>query len=82
MENLRRKELIGNKKNRKQLPVASCFFFVGIKRFVVRRLFQHAEFLAHLDKGSDALVEMLALVAGRNLHADTGLIFRHYGSRK
>ena len=43
-----------------------------------RGLFQHTQFLAHLDEGFDTLVEVAALVSGRNLYADTGLVFRHY----
>ena len=41
-------------------------------------LFQHTEFLADLDECVNALVEMLFLVSRRKLHADTGLVLRHY----
>ena len=44
-----------------------------------RGLLQHTQFLAHLDKGSDTLVEVLAVVAGRNLHTNAGLVLRHNG---
>lgn len=42
-------------------------------------LFQDAEFLADLGEGCDASVEMLLLVAGGYLNADTGLVLGHYG---
>ena len=42
-------------------------------------LFQYAQFFAHLDEGGNATVEVFAVVAGRNLHADAGLILRHDG---
>ena len=41
-------------------------------------LFQDTEFFADLGEGCDASVEMLLLVAGGYLNADTGLVFRHY----
>ena len=41
-------------------------------------LFEHAKFLAHLDKGGDTLVELLAGVGGRELHTDAGLALGHY----
>ena len=40
-------------------------------------LFQHAKFLAHLDEGCNTLVEVLAVVTGRNLHgASSPILFR------
>lgn len=42
-------------------------------------LFQDAEFLADLGEGCDASVEMLLLVAGGYLNADTGLVLGYYG---
>ena len=42
-------------------------------------LFQDAELLADLGEGCDASVEVLLLVAGGYLYADTGLVLGHYG---
>ena len=42
-------------------------------------LFQDAELLADLGEGCDASVEMLLLVAGGYLNADTGLVLGYYG---
>ena len=35
------------------------------------------KFFAHFDEGCDTLVELRAIVSGRNLHADTCLFFRN-----
>ena len=42
-------------------------------------LLQHTEFFADLDEGGDALVEVLALVAGGELDADAGFALRYDG---
>ena len=42
-------------------------------------LLQHAEFFADLDEGGDALVEVLALVAGGELDADAGFALWYDG---
>ena len=41
-------------------------------------LLQYAELLADLGEGGNASVEVLPLVAGGYLYADTGLVLRHY----
>ena len=41
--------------------------------------FQDSQFAADLLEGGDALVEVLAVVAGGDLYADAGLALRHHG---
>ena len=42
------------------------------------QLFQNSKFFTNLHEGGDALVEVLTLVGGAHLHADTGLSLRHH----
>ena len=52
---------------------------IGIGRKKVCGLFQHAQFFAYLDEGSDTSVKVFFLVSGRNLYADACLAFGNNG---
>ena len=41
-------------------------------------LFDYAQFFAHFHEGGDALVEVFAFVAGRELHTDARLSLWHH----
>jgi hypothetical protein len=53
----------------KKPRITAGLFFVGKQSKL--SLFQHAKLLTHFGKGGNGAVEMVFIMAGRKLHADT-----------